>query len=181
MAWDSIEAYNDISSKGQYALALEEGKTTFEAMKLVHRYSRDNARTPMQWTTGKNAGFSSGTPWLLMHEDFANECVESEAKDEDSVLSFYRKLAAIRQQGEAAEILQQGDYEEVLEGSPAIMGFKRSLGGQEVYTLVNFTGEEQRYALPDLEKASLLVGSMENSCKGILRAFEAQIYIRETR
>jgi len=181
VAWDSIEAYNDISSKGQYELALEEGKTAAEAMRIVHRYSRDNARTPMQWTRGRNAGFSAGTPWLPVHEDFASECVETEAKDEESVLSFYRHLAALRQHGEAADVLQQGVYEEVLAESPAILAFKRIYGRREVCTLVNFTGEVQSYALPELAEASLLAGSMKDSVKGILRPFEAQIYMRETR
>ena len=79
VAWGAIEDYNDISSHGQYELALAEGRTADEAMEIVHRYSRDNARTPMQWTKGKNAGFSAGTPWLPVHEDYRWQCVESEA------------------------------------------------------------------------------------------------------
>ncbi|SEH29626.1 glycoside hydrolase family 13 protein [Selenomonas sp. KH1T6] len=180
VAWDSIEDYNDISSKGQYALALEEGKTPEEALEIVHRYSRDNARTPMQWTKGKNAGFSVGTPWLPVHEEFASECVETEAKEEDSVLSYYRRLADLRQHGEAAGVLIQGDYEELLKDNSSLMAFKRSFGCREVYTVVNFTGEEQEYELPELETASLEVASLEESSKGLLRPFEAQIYIRET-
>ena len=180
VAWDSIEDYNDISSKGQYALALEEGKTPEEALEIVHRYSRDNARTPMQWTREKNAGFTSGTPWLPVHEVFASECVESEAKDEDSVLSYYRRLADMRQHGEAAGVLIQGDYEELLKDNSSLMAFKRSFGCREVYTVVNFTGEEQKYELPGLDTASLEMASLEESSKGLLRPFEAQIYIRET-
>lgn len=176
VAWDSIEDYNDISSKGQYALALEEGKTPEEALEIVHRYSRDNARTPMQWTREKNAGFTSGTPWLPVHEVFASECVESEAKDEDSVLSYYRRLADMRQHGEAAGVLIQGDYEELLADNPNLMAFKRSFEGREVCTVVNFTDKLQAYELPELETASLLVSSMEDGCKGSLRPFEARVY-----
>ena len=135
----------------------------------------------MQWTRGRNAGFSAGIPWLPVHEDFASECVETEAKDEESVLSFYRHLAALRQHGEAADVLQQGVYEEVLAESPAILAFKRIYGRREVCTLVNFTGEVQSYALPELAEASLLAGSMKDSVKRILRPFEAQIYMGETR
>ena len=180
VAWDSIEAYNDISSHGQYELALEEGKTPAQALEMVHRYSRDNARTPMQWTKGRNAGFSAGTPWLPVHEEFADECVETEAKDEHSVLSYYRKLAALRQQGEAAEVLIKGSYEELLADNPYILAFKRKFEEREVYTVVNFSGQEQNYQLPEVETASLLVGSIEDSSKGSLRAFEAQIYICQT-
>lgn len=180
VAWDSIESYNDISSKGQYELMLKEGKSPARALEIVHRYSRDNARTPMQWNKGKNAGFSEGTPWLPVHEEFADECVETEAKDEHSVLSYYRKLAALRQQGEAAEVLIKGSYEELLADNPYILAFKRKFEGREVYTVVNFSGQEQNYQLPEVEAASLLAGSLEGSSKGTLRAFEAQIYIRET-
>ena len=180
VAWDSIESYNDISSQGQYELMLKEGKSPARALEIVHRYSRDNARTPMQWTKGKNAGFSEGTPWLPVHEGFADECVETEAKDEHSVLSYYRKLAALRQQGEAAEVLLKGSYEELLADNPYILAFKRKFEGREVYTVVNFSGQEQSYQLPEVETASLLAGSLEGSSKGTLRAFEVQIYIRET-
>ena len=180
VAWEAIDDYNDISSHGQYELALSEGRTEAEAMEIVHRYSRDNARTPMQWTKGKNAGFSTGTPWLPVHEDYRQQCVESEAMEEDSVLSFYRQLAALRQTGEAAGVLQQGDYTELLADDPAIMAFKRHFGCREVYTLVNFTGQEQEYMLPELKEARLLTESIPGSSQGNLRPYEAVIYIKET-
>ena len=180
VAWGAIEDYNDISSHGQYELALAEGRTADEAMELVHRYSRDNARTPMQWTKGKNAGFSAGTPWLPVHEDYRWQCVESEAMEDDSVLSFYRQLAALRQTGEAAGVLQQGDYTELLQEDPSIMAFKRHFGCREVYTLVNFSGQEQAYKLPELAGAKLLAESVADSSQGSLRPYEAVIYIKET-
>jgi alpha-glucosidase len=180
VAWEAIDDYNDISSHGQYELALSEGRTEAEAMEIVHRYSRDNARTPMQWTKGKNAGFSTGTPWLPVHEDYRQQCVESEALEEDSVLSFYRQLAALRQTGEAAGVLQQGDYTELLADDPAVMAFKRHFGCREVYTLVNFTGQEQEYKLPELKEARLLTESIPGSNQGNLRPYEAVIYIKET-
>ena len=180
VAWGAIEDYNDISSHGQYELALAEGRTADEAMELVHRYSRDNARTPMQWTKGKNAGFSAGTPWLPVHEDYRWQCVESEAMEDDSVLSFYRQLAALRHTGEAAGVLQQGDYTELLQEDPSIMAFKRHFGCREIYTLVNFTGQEQAYKLAELSGARLLAESVAGSRLGSLRPYEAVIYIKET-
>ncbi|SDZ91832.1 glycoside hydrolase family 13 protein [Selenomonas ruminantium] len=180
VAWNNINDYNDISSKGQYFLALEEGRSPAEAMELVHRYSRDNARTPMQWTKEKNAGFSTGKPWLPVHEDYARQCVESEAQEADSVLSYYRQLAALRQTGEAAGVLQQGTYTELLRENPAILAFKRHFGNREVYTLVNFTGREQAYVLPELQEARLLLESVPGSRKGMLRPYEAVLYIKET-
>lgn len=180
VAWNNIDDYNDISSHGQYLLALEEGRSPAEAMALVHRYSRDNARTPMQWTKGKNAGFSTGKPWLPVHEDYARQCVESEAQEVDSVLSYYRQLAALRQTGEAAGVLQQGTYTELLRENPAILAFMRHFGNREVYTLVNFTGREQAYVLSELQEARLLLESVPGSRKGMLRPYEAVLYIKET-
>ena len=180
VAWNAIEQYNDISSHGQYALAINEGKTVEEALHIVHRYSRDNARTPMQWTKAQNAGFSTGSPWLPVHEDYSSQCVDSETADEDSVLNFYRQLAALRQSGEAAGVLQQGDYQELLVEDQAIMAFRRQFGCREVYTLVNFSGQGQAYTLTELEGARLLVESIPDSRQGRLRPYEAVIYIKET-
>ena len=180
VAWNNIDDYNDISSHGQYLLALEEGRSPAEALALVHRYSRDNARTPMQWTKEKNAGFSTGKPWLPVHEDYARQCVESEAQEADSVLSYYRQLAALRQTGEAAGVLQQGTYTELLRENPAILAFMRHFGNREVYTLVNFTGREQAYVLSELQEARLLLESVPGSRKGMLRPYEAVLYIKET-
>lgn len=176
VAWDSIEAYNDISTQGQYKLALKEGKSPAEALRIVQRYSRDNARTPMQWSEEKHAGFTQGTPWLPVHKDFSHQCVTGEARDGDSVLSFYRKLARLRCSGEAAEVLQQGDYTELLPDDPAVMAFRRRLGGRSVYTLVNFSGEARSYELPEMAGAELLLSSVPGSTLGSLRAYEAVIY-----
>ena len=179
-AWENIADYNDISSHGQYELALAEGKSPAEALRIVHRYSRDNARTPMQWTKGKNAGFSTGRPWLPVHADYRQQCVESEALEDDSVLSYYRQLAALRQSGEAAGVLQQGDYTELLVDNQAIFAFRRRFGCRMVYTVVNFSGQAQAYDLPELEEARLLSESIPGSQAGSLRPYEAVIYIKET-
>lgn len=176
VAWDSIEDYNDISSHGQYRLALAEGRSEAEAMALVHRYSRDNARTPMQWTRGRNAGFTRGTPWLPLHGDYAEQCVESEALEEDSVLSFYRRLAALRQRGEAAEVLQKGDFVPVLSDHPQLIAFRRGFGCCQIYTLVNFTRETVAWDIPGLRDARLLAESVEGSKQGVLRPYEAVLY-----
>ena len=179
VAWDSIAAYNDISSHGQYELALAEGRSQAEALAIVNRYSRDNARTPMQWTTGKNAGFSTGLPWLPVHDDFAAACVESETAAADSVLNFYRRLVALRYDSPVAEILQQGSFAPLLTGDDSIIAFKRSLGNSHVYTLLNFSGRQQTYSLPELQGAELLLGNMAGGSLGRLRPWEAVIYTQK--
>ncbi len=179
VAWDAIEVYNDISSHGQYELALEEGRTPQEALKVIHRYSRDNARTPMQWTKGRQAGFTKGKPWLPVHDDYRNCCVESEALDETSPLLYYRKLARIREAGDAAGVLQQGDYTELLPDNPDVYAFRRRFGCRQTVTLANFSSYEVVYDAKKLAGAELLVSSQEGSAKGVLRPYEAVCYLME--
>lgn len=142
VAWDSIECYNDISSRGQYALALEEGRTPAEALKIIHRYSRDNARTPMQWSAAAQAGFTTGTPWLPVHEDYAAQNAEVEETDADSVLNFYKDMAKLRLDSDIADILQGGDFTPLLEDDANIIAFRRTLGHRTTTTIVNMTERE---------------------------------------
>lgn len=142
VAWKSIDCYNDISSKGQYALALKEGLSDSEALKLVHRYSRDNARTPMQWDAALNAGFTTGTPWLPVHDDYKTQNVASEELDQNSVLHYYRKLSALRLNSDVKDILTAGGFKPLLLDRDELIAFERTLGTRSVITIVNMTEKE---------------------------------------
>ena len=175
VAWDSIDNYNDISSHGQFNLAKAEGYSDAEAMKFIHLYSRDNARTPMQWTTEKNAGFTVGKSWLPVHEDFKNCCVETEDADKNSVLNFYRQLANLRTSEKYSKILLQGDYKEIsLNGM--IYSFSRSFENKKIITLANFSGENLKYDLPELSQAEILISTQSDNEKFVLRPYEAVCY-----
>lgn len=175
-AFARIEDYNDISTHGQYQLALDEGFAPAEALHLVQAHSRDNARTPMQWTTAAQAGFTTGTPWLPVHDDYLQCCAESEEHDADSVLWYYRRIQAERFQGEAAAILQRGRYEELLADDERIYAFKRILDDQATLTLVNFTNETIDYDASLTEGATVLLGNYDAQEAGRLRPAEAVIY-----
>ncbi len=179
VAWESIDDYDDISSHGQYALALEEGCTHEQAMAGIHRFSRDNARTPMQWSDSRNAGFTTGTPWLPVHDDYRSCCVEHEACDENSVLSYYRRLSRLRRESAVSDILLAGDYGEILPQHEAIYGFVRNLGNRKLYVLVNFTTHNAPYDAAIVAGASRLEGNYSDSTPGTLRPLEAVIYTRE--
>lgn len=130
----------------------------------------------MQWTTEAQAGFTTGTPWLPVHEDFASCCAEVEEKDDQSVLSYYRKLQHERFRGEAAAILTQGNYEELLADDESIYAFKRNVGDASVLVLVNFTNETVHYDADLVRGASVLIGNFESPQAGSLRPAEAVIY-----
>ena len=175
--WQNISDYNDISSQGQFKIAKSEGYSDADAMKFIQRYSRDNARTPMQWTIEKNAGFTSGKSWLPVHEDFKNCCVETEEADKNSVLNFYRELAKIRLEGTTAEILQSGSYKEIENIGKMIYAFERELNGQKIITLANFSGEKLNYELPEILSAEVLISNLPNNEKNILRPYESVCYL----
>ena len=177
-AFPKIEDYNDISTHGQYEYALKEGLSPEEALKAVQFQSRDNARTPMQWTRDTNAGFTSGKPWLPVHKDFMDCCVEAESEDGTSVLSYYRQMNRERTEGKASEILLQGSYEELLHEDEHVYAFKRVLGEHAAYTVVNFTNDTVTYDSSVFEDADILIGNYENAQKGTLRPAEAVVYVK---
>ncbi|MGN0950775.1 MAG: alpha-glucosidase [Mitsuokella sp.] len=178
VAFPKIEDYNDISTHGQYEYAIKEGLSPEEALKAVQFQSRDNARTPMQWTHDTNAGFTTGTPWLPVHKDFDRCCVEAESEDGTSVLSYYRMMNRLRTESEYSDILLQGRYEEILHDDEHVYAFKRVLGEHTVYTIVNFTNESVTYDAACLEGAKHVLGNYEDSKQGTLRPAEAVVYAK---
>ena len=139
VAWPSIDYYNDLNSWNQYNSAINEGYSEAEALSFVHLHSRDNARTPMQWNTEANAGFTTGSPWLPVHDDYVVENTETETADTSSVLEWYYRLADFRQ---ANEVLYDGDYREVAATSEQIYAFTRENESDKLLIAVNFSGEE---------------------------------------
>ena len=175
VAWDSIDAYDDISSHGQYALALEDGFSKEEALGFVHFNSRDNARTPMQWTAERHAGFTSGTPWLPVNENYRTLNAAAEEEAADSVLHFYRHLAKLR---ETIPALLDGVYEELLAENEQIYAFSRTLEKTRIKTAVNFSTEDA--ALPaGFLRGTRLAGSYADAPTTSLRPLEAVIYEEE--
>ena len=94
--WNNVEEFDDINTKDQYQLARAAGLSNEDALYVCGKMSRDNARTPMQWSGGKNAGFTLGTPWLKVNSNYPEINVENQEKDSNSVLNYYRKLVALR-------------------------------------------------------------------------------------
>ena len=173
VAWPSIRDYDDISSSGQYEIALKDGFSPTEAMKFVHFFSRDNARTPMQWDDSPNAGFTTGKPWLPVHDDYALQNAEAEARDDRSVFAWYRRLVEFRRSHPA---LRAGGYEELLPENEQIFAFLRTVGSHQILTLVNFSLEEAPIPEEIIAGRKLVMDSEENGQKTVLQPLEARIY-----
>ena len=146
---ETIDEYDDINTKDQYRTALEAGCTEKEALEACCRYSRDNARTPMQWSREHEAGFTAGTPWLKVNPNYKEINVEDQLRDEDSVLRFYQKLIALRNSEAYREILTYGRFVPAFEADEDIFAFNReSESGEHIFLAANFGKEEKELRLP---------------------------------
>ena len=151
----SIDEVDDISTLDEYKVALDAGLAPDAALKAVARRSRDNARTPMQWSDGKNAGFTTGTPWLRVNPNYTAINVEKEAQNPDSVLNFYKKLIALRKDPEYKETVVYGELIPYLEDQHNLMSYYRK-GDKTLLVLGNFQKEPQTVKLPSACRKVLL-------------------------
>ena len=150
-----IDKVDDISASGQYQVSLDAGLTPEEALKVISVYSRDNARTPVQWNSEKNAGFTQGTPWLMVNPNYTSINVEAQKQDPDSVLSFYKELIALRKNPAYKETLVYGDVVPYLEDQHNLMAYHRK-GEKDLLVIGNFQKEPQTAVLPSPCKNVLL-------------------------
>ena len=173
VAWDSIDDYDDASTKNHYKFALSEGYSHEEAMAGVHRFARDSARTPMQWDTSKNAGFTTGTPWLPVYDDYETYNVKTEMSDPDSVLNWYLTLSNLRK--DHRELID-GGYEEIFHNHEQIFAYIRENEDAKAIVLINMSTEAAEYDVSYVENAKLILSTHKENSKGTLAPLEAAVY-----
>ena len=150
-----IDKVDDISALDQYQVSLDAGLSPEEALKVISVYSRDNARTPVQWNSKKNAGFTKGTPWLMVNPNYTSINVEAQEKNPDSVLSFYKELIALRKNPDYKETLVYGTVIPYLDGQHNLMAYHRK-GEKDLLVIGNFQKDPQTAVLPSACKNLLL-------------------------
>lgn len=149
-----IKEYDDISTLDQYQVALEAGFSPEEALDFCYENSRDNARTPMQWSGGPQAGFTAGTPWLPVNPNYTRINVEEQEKRADSVLNYYRKLIALRKSEAYRELFTYGDFVPAYEQEEKVFAFWRVPGEDcpgegRILVAANFGTEPVTLKLPE--------------------------------
>ncbi|ATY82860.1 alpha,alpha-phosphotrehalase [Aeromonas veronii] len=181
--YQRIDDYQDVESRNIFAIKQAEGMNEAEILAILGAKSRDNSRTPMQWSAAPNAGFTSGTPWLKPAANYPEINAEAALADQNSVFWHYRDLIALRK---AHSIFTQGDYQELLTGHPQIWAYARRANGQTLLVVSNFYGEPMEFALPaELQSAQgrLLLGNYPDSPaqpqSGMLRPYESLIWLME--
>lgn len=136
--YNDISRYRDVESLNYYKILLDQGRTKEQALTILDARSRDNSRTPMQWSAAQNAGFTEGTPWIAASENYKEINVETELKDPDSVYSFYKKLIALRKE---KDIIAEGTIDFLEKENPDVLAYKRNYQGEELIILNNLTAE----------------------------------------
>jgi oligo-1,6-glucosidase len=136
--WNDVKEYNDINTIDQYNLAISVGLSDKEALAVCSKMSRDNARTPVQWSDSDNAGFTTGTPWLKVNSNYKDINVQNQENDPDSVLNYYRKLVATRKSPEYKEVFTYGVFEPAYEDTEYVMAYYRVSDNQRILVAANF-------------------------------------------
>ena len=162
---DSINAYYELTGKGIF--------TQEEMMKYLRYKSRDNARTPMQWDTSTNAGFSEADPWIMVNPNYESINAKEQVERMTSVFHYYKQLIALRHE---YEIIVYGSYELLLPDDPDIYAYVRTLGERKLLVVCSFCGRTLNYSVPEeFESGTVLITNYDTTerISGELKPYEA--------
>ncbi|QQZ10257.1 alpha,alpha-phosphotrehalase [Heyndrickxia vini] len=141
-----IEEYRDVESLNAYKKLHEQGLSEEMIISILQEKSRDNSRTPVQWTSDVNAGFTEGTPWINLAPNYKEINVERVLQDKDSIFYHYQKLIQLRKQ---YEIITDGEYELILDNHPSIFAYLRNGNNEKLLVINNFSGKETSFELSE--------------------------------
>ncbi|GIN88129.1 alpha-glucosidase [Heyndrickxia sporothermodurans] len=178
--FQSIDEYDDVATKNLYNIKIDEGLTHDQIMQIIWSSSRDNSRTPMQWSDEKNAGFTTGTPWMGVNPNFKEINVEKQLNDPHSIYHYYKKMIAIKKEN---KVFTYGSYELILENHPQIFAYTRTLGDEKALILTNLSDKKAEYVHEELllKYDQLLlhnydVEKHEGGNRCTLKPYEARVY-----
>ncbi|MBQ8833561.1 MAG: alpha-glucosidase [Oscillospiraceae bacterium] len=171
-----IEAYADIEIHNMYNERAAKGYTKEEVMESIWARGRDNARTPMQWNAGENAGFTTGKPWLPVNPNHTGINAEAALSDPDSVFHYYQKLIELRK---TLEVFRDGEFTLLLPKDEKIFAYTRDTKKGHLLVVCNFTAETLPYEVPETFRNSrLLIHNYKTTAPG-LRPYEAAMLYYE--
>ena len=171
-----LEQYQDLESLNLFRDRTAQGYDPQDVMRSIRARGRDNARTPMQWTAGENAGFTTGTPWLPVNENHRFLNAEAELADPDSVFHYYRRLIALRKQ---YDVFRDGRFTLLCPEDPQIFAYTRDTDTAHMLVVCNFSGAEAAFSLPEaFRHAETLIANYPGEPE-TLRPWEAKILYHE--
>ena len=158
--FESIDQIDDISSKDEYKVCRDAGYSEEESMKLLRVYSRENARTPVQWSDAENAGFSTHKPWMIVNPNYKEINLAKQKDDSNSVYAFYKKMIALYKDPAYHETLIFGRFEPYQRETKNLIAYFRKGEGQTLLVLANFQNEPQTVMLPE-EAGNVILNNCE--------------------
>ena len=172
----SIDQYRDVESLNYYTILQQQGHTAAEALQILAARSRDNGRTPMQWSDAPHAGFTTGTPWIGVVDNYRAINAALQVEDPDSIFTWYRTLVALRK---AHKAISEGGIEMLFDQDANLLGYRRFVRGEELLVVCNLTAQDTALALPaGWQDAQLLLGNYPAGCRTTLRPFECMALLR---
>lgn len=178
--YSSVDKYDDVKSINVYNEMLENGFSKEDCMKRLWATSRDNSRTPMQWNSSINSGFSKHKPWIEINDNFKDINVEKQINNEDSILNFYKKMIKIRKSNNE---LIYGEYKLILKNDDSIYAYIRELNDKKFIIITNLTNKTAEYIYKDevLKYKNLLISNYKVSKHDDLntlnlKPYEARMY-----
>lgn len=180
--FDSIDDYDDVAMKNLYSIESKKGpEYAQKVMESIWMKGRDNSRTPMQWNSEPNAGFTTGTPWLGVNENYTKINVEAQWNDPTSVLSYYRDMIKLRK---SEEVFVYGIYDLILEDDEKVYAYTRTLNDTTAVVISNLSGEEATYKFDnialsssDLKLSNYEASSHEGVTNFELKPYETRVYV----
>ncbi|MFV8359628.1 glycoside hydrolase family 13 protein [Flavobacterium sp. LS1P3] len=174
--FDSIEDYHDVDTRNKYIGLKNKGGDLKAFLEGQKQTSRENGRTPFQWDTTKNAGFTTGKPWLKVNPNYTIINAEAQEKDPNSTLNYFRTLVQLRKK---EPVFVYGKYTLLDRENPNIFAYTRDLEGKKVLVLLNFSEKESSFNIGiPITKSKIILDNYTNTKnlkKNILRPFEAVI------
>ena len=175
--FDKLEDYRDIESINAFHQYVDNGLVKAEdMMRYLKEISRDNARTPMQWDDSRNAGFTTGTPWINVNPNYPKINAQAAVADPDSVFHYYQELIRLRH---TLPVIVYGKFEGLLEDSETIYAYRRLLDGQVLTVACNFTDQEQACDLCEDPAARELISNYKTHKTGTLQPYEARVILQK--
>ncbi|WP_028866068.1 alpha,alpha-phosphotrehalase [Psychromonas aquimarina] len=145
--YTSIEQYRDVESTNNYSILVDEkGFDASSALDILAQKSRDNSRTPMQWDSSENAGFSKGTPWIGVAENYPEINAKNAVEDHNSVFHYYRQLIKLRKE---IDVVTSGDFTDLMPDHQQLFCYQRKSDKQTLISINNFYNQPAECCLPD--------------------------------
>ncbi|WP_125582040.1 glycoside hydrolase family 13 protein [Levilactobacillus cerevisiae] len=173
--YTTLDQYEDLESLNAYRQLVDDEKIIDQPtmLKYLSHMSRDNARTPMQWDTSKNAGFSAAKPWFALNPNYTDINAAAEVDDDNSVFNYYRRLIALRHD---SDLIVHGSYEELDADDDQVFAYKRHYQGQTLLVISNFTDQTVTRDYDQANASEELIGNYSDDQGTTLRPYETKVY-----